>query len=121
MSKNHTPYYWPATNAPHVYCLLSLCYIGYLLKNISVTPQRHRGFFVPVISASQAVMISAKQHPSQVQSVHIVYGWRTSQNKPYGEYAGLSLMLQRVTPPTLLNLLYRAVTTQKTSGGRTHA
>lgn len=99
-----------------------LGYIKDLSKTKSVTPQRHRGFFVPVFSVSQPESIGSKSYLYylQVQSVHTVYGWKTSKNKPFGEYSGRLLFVPRVIPPTLLNLC-SVVLSQKQKGGLSHA
>lgn len=125
---NTTPSFHYHVNLWRVIGRLLLCgsgFVGYikdLSKTTSVTPQRHRGFFVPVFSASQADTTEAKQHlaglyQSMVQSVHTSYGWVTLQNKPYGKYAGRYLVVPRVNPPTLLTLFNSVVSTQKQQGG----
>lgn len=120
---NITPSFHYHVNLWRVIGQLLLCgsgFVGYikdLSKLNSVTPQRHRGFFVPVFSTSQADTTEAKQHFSQVQSVHTSYGWVTLQNKPYGKYAGRYLLRPRVNPPTLLTLFNSVVSTQNLTGG----
>lgn len=64
-------------------------YAGLLSKMLSVTPERHSGFFAPAIRpASQAGQMNSASVHSHTIRLQSVYDGMTSQNKPIGEYAG---------------------------------
>ncbi len=91
-----------------------------LSKSHSVTPQRHCGFFAPVIYlASQARykhgVSAAASHP-RLQSV---YDGTTRPNKPLANKSGGS-MRPRVNPVTHLASQAESVNTQKLIGAAHH-
>ena len=61
-------------NIKHLTNNLQAVHNGRLSQKLSVTPQRHGGFFAPKIRADFGAMA--------------VYGWMTLQNNPLGQYAG---------------------------------
>ena len=91
-----------------------------LSKSHSVTPQRHCGFFAPVIYlASQAKYkhgVSAAASPLRLQSV---YDGMTRPNKPLANKSGGS-MRPRVNPVTHLASQAKSVNTQKLIGVAHH-
>ena len=74
-----------------------------LSKSTSVTtPQRHCGFFAPVIySASQAIKCSAKMKTAHLRPKS-VYDWTTRPNKPMANKSGGSSR-PRVNPVALIS------------------
>ena len=73
-----------------------------LSKSHSVSPQRHSGFFAPVIySASQAIKCNAKMTTAHLRPKS-VYDWMTRPNKPMANKSGGS-MRPRVNPVALIS------------------
>ena len=91
-----------------------------LSKSHSVTPQRHCGFFAPVIYlASQAKYkhgVSAAASPLRLQSV---YDGMTRPNKPMANKSG-GTNTPRVNPVTHLASQAKSVNTQKLIGVAHH-
>jgi|GEM_PF-6339569 len=73
-----------------------------LSKSTSVTPQRHCGFFAPVIyTASQAIKCNAKMTTAHLRPKS-VYDWMTRPNKPMANKSGGSSR-PRVNPVALIS------------------
>lgn len=73
-----------------------------LSKSTSVSPQRHCGFFAPVIySASQAIKCNAKMTTAHLRPKS-VYDWMTRPNKPMANKSGGSSR-PRVNPVALIS------------------
>ena len=84
---------------------LSLCtnpaYSVDLSKSISVTPERHSGFFVPVNCATSQVEQPSSARPAAALRLQSVYDGWTSQNKSVMANMRGGSVRPRVTPVTL--------------------
>ena len=84
---------------------LSLCtnpaYSVDLSKHISVTPERHSGFFVPVNCATSQVEQPSSARPAAALRLHSVYDGWTPQNKSAMANMWGGTDMPRVTPVTL--------------------
>jgi hypothetical protein len=91
-----------------------------LSKSLSVTPQRHCGFFAPVIylasHAGYKYSASAAASPLRLQSV---YDGMTRPNKPMANKSGGSKR-PRVNPVTLISQISVTSQTQKLLGVVNH-
>ena len=76
-------------------------YAGHLSKSVSVTPERHSGFFVPVICTdSQSISVSCTPAPFAAAWGQSVYDGWTSQNKSAMANMWGGSYRPRVTPVT---------------------
>lgn len=75
-------------------------YAGDLSKSVSVTPERHSGFFVPVNCATSQVKQPSSARPAAALRLQSVYDGWTSQNKPAMANMWGGSYRPRVTPVT---------------------
>ena len=95
-------------------------YAGVLSKHVSVTPQRHCGFFAPMVRLESQTRLIATQWSAAPQRLQSVYDGMTRPNtKPSGNRSGGS-NVPRVNPVTLnASQTFRAIT-QNTLGAAYH-
>ncbi len=92
-------------------------YAGVLSKHISVTPERHSGFFAPVIRLDSQTRSSTAQRAAAPISLQSVYDGMTRPNTTplWGNRSGGS-NVPRVNPVTLSDSHSERAITQNTLG-----
>ena len=80
-----------------------------LSKTVSVTPERHSGFFAPMLCLVSQINQNSRAWPATATRLQSVYGGMTSQNKPFVVNMWGGSYRPRVNPATLSNAQFDRV------------
>ncbi|MHA3097245.1 hypothetical protein [Acinetobacter brisouii] len=93
-----------------------------LSKSLSVTPERHSGFFVPQICiGSQSVHLYGTSVSATQTRLYTLYEGMTSQNKSFVANMWGESKTSRVNPLTLISQISVNSKAQNVLGGNHHA
>lgn len=96
-------------------------YAGVLSKPKSVTPQRHCGFFAPVIRLdSQTRSTTAQRAAAPIRLQSVYDGWIRPNTTPLWGNRSSGTVRPRVAPVTLSDSQSERAITQNLTGGLTH-
>ena len=87
-----------------------------LSKSSSVTPERHSGFFAPMLCLVSQTHQNSRAWPATATRLQSVYGGMTSQNKPFVVNMWGGSTRPRVNPATLSNAQFDRVDSQNLVG-----